>query len=51
MVDSGSPTADDQLMAALVELGRSKEAFRLARFGLTADGDIESRPALDNLTP
>lgn len=45
LVDRGLPEADTRLIAALVELGRGKEALRLARFGLTADGQIESPPA------
>ena len=43
LVDRGDIFAHDQLVANLVELGRSKEALNLARFGLSADGHIESR--------
>jgi hypothetical protein len=45
LVDSGLPQADSALIATVVELGRSVDALRLARFGLTADGHIESHPA------
>ena len=45
MVNRGLPSCDTRLIAALVELGSSKEAHRLARFGLTADGHITAQPA------
>jgi hypothetical protein len=45
LVDRGIPESGDQLTATFVELGRSQEAYRLARFGLTADGRIENLPA------
>jgi hypothetical protein len=50
MVNWGIPSGDTRLIAALVELGRSKEAHQLARFGLTADGHIASLPSPDEST-
>lgn len=47
MVDWGLLDGDTRLIAALVELGRSRDAQRLARFGLTADRYIASPPAQD----
>lgn len=44
LVNSGDPYAHGRLFAALVELGRSREALQLARYGLTADGHTESQP-------
>ena len=44
LVDSGHPTADTMLIATLVEQGRDREALRLARYGLSAAGDIELPP-------
>lgn len=44
LVDRGVPEAGDELTATLVELGRRQEAYRLARFGLSADGCIENSP-------
>ena len=44
LVDRGVPGAVDELAATLVELGRSREAYRLARFGVDADGCIENSP-------
>lgn len=45
LVDSGVPFADHRLIATLAATGNQQDAYRLARFGLTPDGDIESRPA------
>ena len=45
LVDRGIPESGDQQTATFVELDRSQEAYRLARFGLTADGRIENLPA------
>lgn len=48
LVAGGVPFADTRLIAALVEVDRAKEAFRLARFGLTAEGDVDTAPVPDN---
>lgn len=45
LVDRGQPWAEPNLIATLAELGRWKDSFDLARFGLTADGRIETQPA------
>jgi hypothetical protein len=45
LVDRGETWAEPNLIATLAEMGRWKDSFNLARFGLTADGSIETRPA------
>lgn len=45
LAEAGVPFADHRLIATLAAMGRQQDAYRLARCGLTPEGDIESRPA------